>query len=204
MKEQSEFSEFIVVGIFSLLFISSVYLTIFNISGQVVLSSIKEITSSYVVLLVILSYTIGILTSRTLLMLDYEFFKKLTGNFFLRRIFSQSDVQYIENFDRSDWIRREILVQQYGSEGVVGRIRYQHSLMRIFKASTILLPISSLFYAIWIFKNYGIGNSIFFTSTILIGAYLSFKSHRSVKNSEVRLISGASQLIEEQLKTNKQ
>lgn len=200
MKEQSEFSEFIVIGVFALMLFSSIYLVIFDIPGELIVKYVSSITSGNIVLLVVLSYSIGVLTSRTLQMLDYEFFKSLIGNFFIKKVFSKSDIKYIENFNREEWVKNEILVQQYGSESVVNRIGYQHSLMRIFKAATILLPITAIFASIWVNNNFGLGNSAFFTTSLLLCAFLSFKSHRNVKKSEIWLVSEVSRILEEKNK----
>lgn len=201
MKIPADISEFMIIGFLSSITFAMIFFIAENITPQIIIDYLKNLSSAEVIGYSILCYVTGLLTHRILMTINYEFFKRVIGLRIFKLLFSKKDRSLITSFDRGNWNETYATILQFGSEAVINKINYQDSTMRIFKAFGIILPFTSIVLSVWISKYYNAISGVVVCIGLIILAVLSFKSHRILKHSQITFVTEVKEVIVERKKT---
>lgn len=152
MKTTIMLAEFLIIGFISLVILIFVYLLLFNPD----LSKVPEIIKDYQGMIIfgqtVFSYLLGTITHRMTQINQIGFIRNLFFKI-LNSTFIMSFADYKNEFHNDNFYKTEHFIKslQFGSESVVFRITYMQSILRIFKASALLLPILGLELFFWFF-----------------------------------------------------
>jgi predicted membrane-bound spermidine synthase len=167
MKQSSLIVEFLIIGFLLAIALAELYAIFFHVSSFEFARQVKDYKEVFILACTIIVYILGAIFHRTSRIISYDRFAQLAALIGIK--YPLKTLIYKEKYAK---------VYQNGSSGVIEKISYNESLLRIYKATFLILPVIGTLTWVWWARMQMSNQGIFIFCCCICLSVLSFVAHK--------------------------